>query len=85
MEDCFVINIAEYDKSIFKGEAKSAILTSEDGEFSITKDHIPTIAVLKKNGKVVCELADGNKKEFLINATDGGFCIFEKNTLNIFA
>jgi len=85
MDDCFVINIAEYDKSVFKGEARSALLTSDDGEFSITKNHIPTIALLKKNGKVSLELSDGSKKEFHINPKDGGFCIFEKNTLNIFA
>ena len=85
MEDCFMINIAEYDKSVFKSEARSATLTAEDGDFSITKDHIPTIAVLKKSGKVVCELGDGSTKEFLINPIDGGFCIFENNVLNIFS
>ena len=59
------------DKKIFEGEAKSLLVTTDNGEIMIMKGHADLVATLK-TGKAKITLSDGSERTA---SASGGFII----------
>lgn len=77
----FNVNIANYKKSIFSGEADEVAFSGADGMYVITENHIPFVSFVSGNKDAIIAI-DGKEKKILI--PNDGFCFFENKTLNIF-
>lgn len=65
------IEIVCPDKEIFSGEAKSILVTTDNGEMQIMRGHTDIVASLK-TGRAKLTLSDGSER---CAATSGGFII----------
>ena len=77
----FKVNITDYKKSVFSGEAESVTFSGIDGMYVITENHIPFVSFVSGNTEAVIHL---NEKDNSISIPKDGFCFFEDKILNIF-
>ena len=65
MEDNFKFEIISPERIFFSDDVKMVTLPSYEGDMSILKNHISTIAYLRP-GKIKVQKNDGNFEEFFI-------------------
>ena len=75
------IEIITPTSSLFKGEATSVTVPSQQGPFTMLENHAAIVAILEA-GPIIVTDADGKKRVFDIQ---GGFCEQHDNTVIICA
>jgi F-type H+-transporting ATPase subunit epsilon len=73
------VEIITPEKSIFKGEATSVTVPSQQGPFTMLEHHAPIVAILEA-GKIILKETNNDIKEFAIK---GGFCEQHDNVIII--
>lgn len=76
-----IVEIITPRTSLYKGEAKSVTVPSQQGPFTMLEHHAPIVAILEEGNVTITDLHD-EQQRFAIK---GGFCEQHDNTIIICA